>query len=91
MAAQQLGVGVFYLPLRHGYFLDADSDLWWATLYFCQFAYALASFPYLAFEVVRIACDSNPAGASQALLRNSSYGAAHTPPTSLSKRMALVR
>lgn len=46
-----LGVGVFYIPMTEGYFLDVDSELWWATLYFCQFAYALASFPFLAFEV----------------------------------------
>ena len=45
-----LGGITIYIPWRHGYFLDASSEMWWATLYFAEFVYALAAFPFFLFS-----------------------------------------
>ena len=31
-----LCVITLYIPRRHGYLLDSDSGIWWATLYFAE-------------------------------------------------------
>lgn len=44
-----LAIGVIYLPWTNGYFLASDDAIWWATLYFFRFLYALLAFPFLMF------------------------------------------
>ena len=39
-----------YIPWKHGYLLDGESEMWWATLYFAECVYALAAFPFFLFS-----------------------------------------